>query len=370
MVLSKPDCTTHPEGTPLGPMRFAYAYGNPWKTDFNVRCVPMVEFFSGGPPKDAIPAIDSPRFESVADADSWLLSDEPVLVFTEGDIAHAYPLQILLWHEIVNDVIGDLPLLVTYCPLCHTALMFDRRLEGQVYDFGSTGLLRGSDLVMYDRQTESWWQQLSGQALVGAMSGKTLQFLPAFHTTWAEFKEAYPQGEVLSRDNGYEMSYGTTPYVYYDTQPGPTSDFWSGETDARLPAMARVSLVSIEDSHVAFPFSVLGKTPVVNYKLGNQRIAVFYNADPLSVLNREDVTASRRAGATTVFRAVAQGRELTFDIEDGAIVDRETGSEWSFLGQAVSGPLKGAKLERVIHTDGFWFSWAAFHPSTFVYLGQ
>ena len=130
-----------------------------WSTDFSKRTVPMEELMAGGPSKDGIPAIDHPKFETVTQADRWLGKRKPVAVVEINGKAKAYPLQILIWHEIVNDVVGETPVVVTFCPLCNTTLAFDRRFDGRVLDFGTTGYLRHSDLVMYDRQTETWWQQ-------------------------------------------------------------------------------------------------------------------------------------------------------------------------------------------------------------------
>ena len=163
-------------------------FGDEWKTDFSRHTVPLDEIVSGGPPKDGIPAIDHPMFVAVHEADRWLGQREPVVVVRLGDETKAYPLQILIWHEIVNDVVGATPVAVTYCPLCNTALAFDRRLDGRVLDFGTTGRLRYSDLVMYDRQTESWWQQATGEAIVGSLAGAELTFIPAPLVSWKTVK--------------------------------------------------------------------------------------------------------------------------------------------------------------------------------------
>ena len=196
-----------------------------WRTDFSRRTVALAEIVSGGPPKDGIPAIDRPQFESVAGAAVWLHDREPVVVVEIGEFARAYPLQILIWHEIVNDEVGGTPVAVTFCPLCNTALAFDRRLDGHVLDFGATGRLRHSDLVMYDRQTESWWQQATGEGIVGAYAGKRLRWLPAPLTSWRDFRDAYPAGRVLSRNTGHNRPYGRNPYERYDTRAGPNGGF-------------------------------------------------------------------------------------------------------------------------------------------------
>jgi hypothetical protein len=185
-------------------------------TDFSKHTVPLDEITSGGPPRDGIPAIEEPRFISVAEADAWLHPREAVVLIQIGDDARAYPIQILMWHEIVNDVVGRTPLTVTYCPLCNTAIAFDRRLDGQVLDFGTTGRLRRSNMVMYDRQTETWWQQATGEAIAGKLAGRQLELLPAALISWAEFREAHPIGGVLSRETGHSRAYGRNPYVGYD----------------------------------------------------------------------------------------------------------------------------------------------------------
>jgi hypothetical protein len=155
------------------------ADGEQWRTDFSRHSVPLHEILSGGPPRDGIPALDRPRFESAAAAAEWLEGREPVMVVEHQGVTRGYPLSILVWHEIANDVVGGLPVAVTFCPLCNTALVFDRRLDGRVLDFGVTGRLRYSDLVMYDRQTESWWQQATGEAIVGTLTGSKLRRVPS-----------------------------------------------------------------------------------------------------------------------------------------------------------------------------------------------
>ena len=160
-----------------------------WKTDFSKRTVPLDEIVSGGPPKDGIPAIDNPKFVAVGQADRWLEDREPVVLVALGGVAKAYPLRILIQHEIVNDVVGRVPVSITYCPLCNTAISFDRRFDGMLLDFGTTGNLRHSDLIMYDRQTETWWQQATGEGIVGEFAGRKLTFLSSPLVSWKTFKQ-------------------------------------------------------------------------------------------------------------------------------------------------------------------------------------
>jgi hypothetical protein len=180
------------------------------------------------------------------------------LVQVDGD-ARAYPLQILTWHEIVNDTVGGLPLTVTFCPLCNTAIAFERTLDGRVLDFGTTGRLRFSNLLMYDRQTESWWQQAGGDAIAGELAGRTLTFYPATIVGWDEFKTAHPEGQVLSRETGFGRSYGRNPYIGYDDINSSPFLFRGPDTPDALPPMARVLTVDLNGAAVAYPYDVLAE---------------------------------------------------------------------------------------------------------------
>ena len=187
-------------------------------TDFTRHSVPLEEIIPGGPRKDGIPSIDDPEFLPAAEA--ALPENEPVIgLVVDGD-ARAYPLRILIWHEIVNDVVGGLPVAVTYCPLCNTGLVFDRRVGDRVLEFGTTGKLRHSDLVMYDRTTESWWQQFLGEAIVGELTGTQLAMLPARLESFAKFNARAPDGRVQV-PGGDGRAYGANPYAGYDSAPAP-----------------------------------------------------------------------------------------------------------------------------------------------------
>lgn len=335
-----------------------------WSTDFSKHSVPLDEIVSGGPPKDGIPAIDEPRFVSVPEADDWLEDREPVIALEHGGEAKAYPYRILMFHEIVNDSIAGLPAAVTYCPLCNTAIVFDRRAAGRVLDFGTTGRLRHSDLVMYDRQTESWWQQALGEAIVGELTGTELEWLPSQTLSWREFRQAHPEGRVLSRDTGFRRSYGTNPYGGYDSQRGPIRTFFQGSADDRLPAMERVAGVELGDERVAYPFSLLREERVVNDEVGGEPVVVFWAPGTASALDAADITQGRDVGSSGVFHRRIDGRTLTFEPADDGFRDRETESRWSIQGAAVAGPLAGSRLERVPFADFLWFAWARFAPDT------
>ena len=339
-----------------------------WSTDFSKRTVPMEELMAGGPSKDGIPAIDHPKFETVTQADRWLGKREPVAVVEINGKAKAYPLQILIWHEIVNDVVGETPVVVTFCPLCNTTLAFDRRFDGRVLDFGTTGYLRHSDLVMYDRQTETWWQQATGEALIGEYAGSSLTFIGSPVVSWGEFKAQYPAGTVLSRDTGrpdYADTYGRNPYVGYDAAGSSPWGFFSGKNDDRLPAKERVVALELDDETRAYPFSSLSEKRVVKDRIGDRHIVVFWAPGTASALDSAMIGSGRDVGATGVFDRVLDGRRLDFEAHgERQFRDTETGSIWNVLGFATGGPLVGRRLNPINHGNHFWFAWAVFKPET------
>ncbi|MDH3241314.1 MAG: DUF3179 domain-containing protein [Alphaproteobacteria bacterium] len=207
------------------------------KTDFSRRSVDLSEIRSGGPPKDGIPPIDEPKFQDVGKVEG-IAATEPLISLEIGGDARAYPLAVLMWHEIVNDTVGGVPVAVTFCPLCNAAVVFDRRLEGRVLDFGTTGNLRKSDLVMYDRQTESWWQQFLGEAIVGTLTGKRLKFLPSRIESFARFKARSAKGRVLVPNHPHMRRYGANPYAGYDGLSRPF--LYDGALPANIAPLARV----------------------------------------------------------------------------------------------------------------------------------
>jgi hypothetical protein len=339
---------------------------NSFVTDFDNHTVSYSEILSGGPPKDGIPAIDRPKFVSVEEADDWLASQEPVVFFRFGDDARAYPLQILTWHEIVNDVVGGEPVTLTFCPLCNTAIAFKRTFDGQVLDFGTTGRLRNSNLIMYDRQTETWWQQATGEGIAGLYAGEQLTFLPAVIISWEDFRKNHPEGRVLSQETGFTRSYGRNPYSGYDDINNSPFLFF-GDTPDQLPPMARVLTIDLDGEAVAYSYDVLSEFHVVNDEIAGQPVVVFWVAGTASALDSSNLASGRDVGAANSFSRLLDGQTLTFVFDGERIEDQETGSVWNVLGEAVEGELSGAQLEPVVGVNHFWFSWAAFKPETRLY---
>lgn len=335
-----------------------------FKTDFSRHTVPYGEILSGGPPKDGIPAIDAPKFISVDEADAWLRPTEAVALINVNGDARAYPVQILTWHEIVNDTVGGVPLAVTYCPLCNTAIAFERTFDGRVLDFGTTGRLRYSNLIMYDRQTETWWQQGTGEAIAGDYAGRRLVQRPMTLVAWSDFKAAFPDGRVLDRDTGFSRPYGRNPYVGYD-DPNTQPFLYRGpQTPAVLPALARVFALNLNDDPVAFPYDALAERRVLSDVVGGEPVVVLWTPGAASALDAPLVAEGRAVGAAAAFSRRLDGDALDFTLANEAIVDVQTGSRWDGLGRAVDGPLTGRQLDEVVGVNHFWFSWVAFYPNT------
>ena len=245
--------------------------------------------------KDCIASIDDPKFESVSEADTWLETDDVVFALDYKGEARAYPQKILNLHEIVNDEVAGDPLAITFCPLCGSALAFDSRIDGQVLEFGVSGKLHNNDLVMYDRQTESLWQQITGEAIVGELFGKRLKQIPMSGMRWSQFKEEFPQGQVLSRDTGFSRNYDQYPYGSYE-QDTNTLFPVEGGVDQTIHPKADVYGVEIEESYKAYPEDKIKAEGEIEDVVGGVRIKVSYKNGDVTVVrgdNEEEIPATR-----------------------------------------------------------------------------
>lgn len=334
------------------------------KTDFcQSQAGVFDEILSGGVPRDGIPPIDNPTFESIAEASTWLQPQSPVIAFALEGVARAYPLAILTRHEIVNDIVADVPVAVTFCPLCNSAVVFERTVAGQVLRFGVSGLLRNSDLIMWDDLTQSWWQQFTGEGIVGSYTGTQLTLLPSQVVGFGAFVEQYPDGEVLSR-NG--RTYATNPYVGYDSSAQPF--LFRGELDERLFATERVLGALIGGEAVAYPFPMLAEAIVINDTISGRAVVAFWQPGATSALDQSSIDASRDVGMAALYRRELDGQILTFSVDAaGTIRDDQTGSAWNVFGTAVEGALLGSQLRQELAFPHFWFAWAAFRPETRIY---
>jgi len=286
------------------------------RTDFSQHTVPLKEIKSGGPRKDGIPSIDKPRFERLNDgaASGWAThigNAEPVISLVIRDDSRAYPLSILIWHEIVNDIVGGAPVTVTYCPLCNASLVFERTVENLILDFGTTGKLRNSDLIMYDRQTESWWQQFGGDAIVGTMSGKRLRLVPSRLESFGRFRQRFPHGQVLIPSDPGARNYGANPYVGYDAS-GQKPFLYDGSLPDGIDPMERVIAVETRPGyHEAWPLQLLRERGTI--ETGD--IVLKWEAGQTSALDKGTVGAGRDVGNVVVQRQTDRGlSDIPYDV--------------------------------------------------------
>ncbi|MCP3988214.1 MAG: DUF3179 domain-containing protein, partial [Actinomycetia bacterium] len=269
-------------------------------------------------------------------------------------------------HEIVNDRFGDIPVIVTFCPLCNTAISFDARVNGEAARFGVSGLLRNSDLVMWDQATVTLWQQLTGEALVGELAGTKLDLIPTSIVAYRDAVEAFPNALSLSQDTGFGTDYGANSYVGYSSSERPF--LFNGEIDSRFPALSRVVGVTIDDDSKAYPFELINEKRAVNDTVGEVPVAIWWGGETADALDGRSIADSAAIGTGIVFDRRVGDQELTFSgAADGTFSDAETSSTWTLLGQAIEGPLAGEHLTPIAHRNEFWFAWAAFFPDAPVY---
>ncbi len=310
--------------------------------------IPLDKIKSGGPPKDGIPSIDEPKFVKSSKAE-FVSDDDLVIGIDINGEQKAYPLFIMVWHEIVNDNVGEIPVAVTYCPLCFTNQVFDRTIDGKITEFGTSGKLYNSNLVMYDRNTDSQWSQALGMAITGQMTGQTLKRIPFDVARWSDWKSLYPDTLVLTTDTGFFRTYGVDPYgdYYIDSRV----IFPVENKDERLFLKEKI-LGFDNDIYKAYKLSDVEKNKIINDDVGNKKIV-------LISLYPEMVRA---------FNRIIDEQILEFEYSHGQIIDTQTKSKWNFDGESIEGQLKGKKLQREVFNPGFWFEWVAFHPDTLLYL--
>lgn len=318
------------------------------ETDGQKHIIPLDKIKGGGPPKDGIPSIDDPKFTEISG--SQFVSDSDVVIGLEinGD-ARAYPLFILVWHEIVNDVVGGTPVAVTYCPLCYTNQVFERIVNGNEVEFGTSGKLYQSNLLMYDRWTDSYWSQGLGMAVTGKLSGIQLKTIPFDVITWGDWKKLHPDSLVLTTDTGHLRSYATDPYGDYYTDP-------------RI-----IFPVDNMDDRMHPKEIILGFHEDGIYKAYKQNDVELHNVINDNIGETSLMLVSLFPQNSRAFDRNLNGEILQFQYVDGKITDAKTESVWSYDGLAISGPLEGNYLTRISMEPGFWFSWVAFHPDTAVW---
>lgn len=346
-----------------------------WKTDTSKSEIDLSEI-SVVLPRGSFQVLNYPEFVGKADGLKSFFAREPVMVVEINGAAKAYPLNMLSTHEIANDSLAGVPLLATFCPLCNSGIVYDRRLtynrKDYLLDFEVSGMLRKSDMVMADRQTESWWQQLSGTAIVGKLAGAQLKAIPSLILSVEDFFNRYPNGKILSKNTGIanaESSYGLNYYTHYESPDGkPYRRFFDpDEIDPRLPPMERVIDIRSQGEFKIYPLSTLASMGVLNDTFNSKPVVFFHRKGIVSVLDEKVISQSNDIGTVTVFSAMLEGEILSFKKVNGSFMDTYTGSVWDITGRCIRGKLIGKQLTIEPHGIHFAFAWLAFHPESKIY---
>ena len=343
-----------------------------WTTDTSKHIVPLDEFAVLLKRNDIKP-LNNPNYINNNEAKDSLFGGQPVIAVEINGESRCYPLNMLSYHEIVNDSIGNTFFSVAYCPLCNTAYVFNRKLKYKknkyLLKFGTTGMLRMSNLVMWDEQTETWWQHINGKGLVGRLSGAKLTVIPAKIMSLNNYCKFYPNGKTLmpKKDKNYETHYDINNYVKYDSIGIKKPFLFFKKVDNRLPAMDYVISVEKNDLVKVYPLNKLKKLKVINDKIGKNNIVIFYNSDMISNLDTKEIKNGKQIGSGTVFNASVDNKKLTFVADKDGFKDKKTGSLWNFIGECTNGKLKGKTLIPQEYGLDFAFAYLAFNPKAVVF---
>ena len=346
-----------------------------WKTDLSKHSVDLSEI-QIVLPKGSFPTLDHPKFLFKEEGLKSFFSKEPVIAVEISGDARAYPLNILTMHEISNDVVGNVPILVTYCPLCNSGIVYKRTLSidgtPEIFEFEPSGMLRNSDMVMLDRNTETLWQQLIGTGIAGELDKKELEIIPSLILSVEEFFIRYPMGKILSKDTGFADSakhYGTNPYENYDSSDAkPYERFFDHDKiDKRLPPMERVIDIENMGDYKIYPTALIEKHKVINDKFIDKNVVLMHQSGTVSVLDKEDIKDSKDIGTTVVYNRKLNDQLLTFSKAKKKFTDDQTSSVWDITGRCVEGKLKGSQLQIEPHSNHFAFAWLAFYPDSEIF---
>ncbi len=319
--------------------------------------VPSAEVRDGGVGKDGIPAISSPAFVSATNA-SFMTDDEIVLVIKVGDDVRAYPHMVLDWHEIVNDKVGDLNVAITYCPLTGTGVGWNRELSGKVTTFGVSGLLYNSNLIPYDRETNSNWSQMRLQCVNGNLLSTTIETYPLVEMNWKTCKEMFPDVLVESIATGHDRDYGRYPYGDYKTSAALLSSI--NPRDTRMHPKERVMGLTLGGKVKVYPFSAFttDTLDVIEDEFEGEQVVLFGSEEQNYIVAYK--------------RTLSDGTVLNFETRrdlntPNVVALDEEGNSWNIFGEAIAGPRVGQQLEATVSYMGYWFGWGAFYPKPLIH---
>jgi hypothetical protein len=355
---------------PANPKHLPYQ----WTTDTSTHKVDLSEL-TIATIKDELPTLDYPKFIHRTDKLYNFYDHEPVIAITFSGQSKAYPLSLLTLFELSNDSLGGKQLMITYCPMCNAAIVYNRKVkkDGSEYllNFGISGLLMHNDMVMYDKETNSWWEQLMGSAIVGKMTGTDLEMMPALLISAKDYFDRFPQGEILSPEGihllGKRHNHRPFHHLNHTDNTLDTTFYLPEKVDPRLPPLERVLDIHTPDHTIIFPFHVLAEKQVVNEVSDKLHYTIFYHSETVTVLDEDKLSRSKKVGSATAFRSVQGKDTFTFTKAGDYFKDEQTGSTWDITGYCREGPAKGRQLWILPHSSHFAFAYLAFFPESIIY---
>lgn len=347
-----------------------------WRTDTSRKEIALSEL-TLATERDAVPTLSYPRFISKDDRHNHYYEFEPVIAIQFGGQAKAYPLSILTMYELANDSLGGYELMVTFCPMCHAAIVFNREVDVQgkkrLLNFHISGILMHNDMVMYDSETESWWEQLMGSAIVGEMAGTTLEFMPSMLISVKDFFDRFPGGKIMSSEGikiVKQHHHKPFHHLEHDSVHMLPEFYLPEKTDPRLPPLERVLDIHVDEHVTIYPYHILAQKQVLNDSFDGLNFAIFYHGETVSALDEDKLKKSRHVGSATAFRSKVDNRVLTFVKDGNYFRDHQTGSLWDITGYCREGILKGKQMWLLPHSNHFAFAYLAFYPESEIYTGE
>lgn len=344
----------------------------PWATD-TVKHKLTISDLHMAAEKDHLKPLNYPAFIKADQKAFAYYPHEPVISVVINGEARAYPLSVLTLFELCNDTVGGEPIMVTFCPMCNAAMVFNRKVESegetQILEFGISGILLHNDMIMYDTKTESWWQQLMGEAIAGKHTGAELKMMRAMVISVKDYLDRYPDGKILHPGIVPAELSDHRPFYHLDHDPQHlTSEFHIPESvDHRLPPLERVIDIHTDDHTKIYPYTEISKQQVINEEFDGLPFVIFYHSETVSVMDEDDLKSSRKTGSATAFRSDVDGKRLTFYKDGMYFRDQQTKSQWDITGYCREGALKGKQLWLLPHSNHFAFAYLAFFPESEIY---
>jgi hypothetical protein len=345
-----------------------------WTTDTTNHIVPLSDL-TMAVAKDALPTIDFPKFISKSDPNFNFYEHEPIIAVSYNGESKAYPLSLLTMYELSNDSIGGEQVMVTFCPMCNAAMVFNRKIKKDgrnlLLNFGISGLLMHNDMIMYDKQTNTWWEQLMGEAIVGELAGTELKMMRALLITVKDYYDRYPEGKILSPEGItiIDKTSGHRPFHHlnHSNHKIDTSYYLPEKVDPRLSPLERVLDIHVDTHSKIYPFSAIAKKQVINEVFDNMHFVIFYHKDMVSVMDEDQLEKSKHIGSATAFRSTLEGINYTFHKKGNYFIDDQTHSIWDITGYCREGTLKEKQLMILPHSNHFAFAYLAFFPDCEIY---